>query len=70
MNDFIEISDNGLYYIFSNENINKVITIANDGNNELELAILSNLNSSNYQAFYFYKDDDKNYLIQNMILKT
>ena len=66
MNDFTELSDNGIYYIFSNENINKVVSIANDGNNELEFTVLSNLNSSNYQAFYIYKDDDQNYLIQNI----
>ena len=66
MNDFIEFSDNGIYYIYSNENINKVITIANNGNKELEFTIISDLNSSNYQAFYIYKDDDNNYLIQNI----
>ena len=66
MNDFSEFLDNGIYFIFPDENTNKVITIANDGNNELEFTVLSNLNSSNYQAFYFYKDDDKNYLIQNI----
>ena len=66
MNDFTEFSDNGIYYIYSNENISKVITIANDGNNELEFTVLSSLNSSNYQAFYIYKDDDNNYLIQNI----
>ena len=66
MNDFSEFLDNGIYFIFPDENANKVITIANDGNNELEFTVLSNLISSNYQAFYFYKDDDKNYLIQNI----
>ena len=66
MDDFSEFSENGIYYIFSYENINKVITIANDGNKELEFTFLSYLNSSNYQVFYFYKDDDNNFLIQNI----
>ena len=66
MIDSSEFLDNEIYYIFPNENSNKVITIANNRINELELAVISNLNSSIYQAFYIYKDDDKNYLIQNI----
>ena len=66
MNDSSEFLDNEIYYIFPNENSNKIITIANNGINELEFAVISNLNSSIYQAFYIYKDDDKNYLIQNI----